>query len=169
MATLASPSPHRIAALLAVMVALSTAALADIFDDADITIDTYEVTGSSLAEVQDAMTSDGPKGFWAYTTWNVSWTGDCETSVTGQITLPELAEDADLTDEEIAEFDRMRDALEAHELEHVGFGVAFAEEVAEAGCPANANEMLEPWLQQERDFDEETEHGRTQGVYLEEM
>lgn len=142
---------------------------ADIFDEANITVDTYTVSGASLAEVQDQMSSDGPRGFWAYTTWNVTWTAACETTVTASITLPELDDTADLTEDEVAEFDRMRDALSAHELHHVSFGTGFADQVRDAGCPAKSDAILQRWLQKERDFDAETEHGRTQGVYLEDM
>ena len=147
----------------------SGAVRADVFDAAEISIDTYVVSGSDLTEVQDQMSSDGPQGFWAYTTWNVTWTADCETNVTASITLPELDENADLTEDEVAEFDRMHEALQAHELQHVEFGVAFADEVRASDCPSDSDAMLQPWLQSERDFDAETEHGRTQGVYLEDM
>jgi hypothetical protein len=112
------------------------------------------------------MGANGPKGFWAYTTWNVNWTSDCQTSVMASITLPELADDADLDDEEIAEFERMLEALTAHELQHVDFGIEFADEVSTDNCPINSDELLQPYLAAERAFDADTEHGRTQGVYL---
>ena len=155
--------PIPIAALLAL---LSVAAMADTTDEADITFHSYAVDGDSLSEIQGAMFRDGPRGFWAYTTWNVTWTADCETTVTGDITLPELGPGADLYDEDIAEFDRMAEALLAHELQHVDFGVAFAADVAEQGCPANSDDILQSYLEDERAFDAETEHGFLQGVSL---
>jgi predicted secreted Zn-dependent protease len=154
--------------LLILLAALMGAAPvhADTEDQADIEWSYYTVSGSSLAEVQDQMSEDGPKGFWAYTTWYVNWTGDCQTTVKASITLPELADDADLYDEEIAEFERMLAALRAHELQHVDFGIEFAQEVEESGCPLNSDAILQPYLAAERAFDAETEHGRLQGVYL---
>ena len=150
----------------AVLIALSAPAMADTTDDADITFHSYAVDGDSLSEIQDTMFRDGPRGFWAYTTWNVTWTADCETTVTGDITLPELGPAADLYDADIAEFDRMAEALLAHELQHVDFGVAYAAEIADQGCPANSDEILQPYLDEERAFDADTQHGYTTGVYL---
>jgi len=157
---------HLIAIALTLLIALAVPGIAETTDDADITFNSYEVTGETLAEIKDAMARDGPRGFWAYTTWRVTWTANCETTVTGDITLPELSPDADLTDDDIAEFDRMAEALLAHELQHVDFGIAYAADVADQGCPANFDEILQPYLEDERSFDAETEHGYLQGVYL---
>lgn len=151
--------------LLAALMGAAPAS-ADTEDRADIKWTTYTVTGSNLAEVQDQMSADGPQGYWAFTTWNVTWTGDCETTVTAAITYPELAEDADLYDEEIAEFERMQEALIAHELQHVDFGIEYADEIADNSCPLNSDALLQPYLAAERAFDEDTQHGRTTGVYL---
>ena len=141
-------------------------ALADIFDEADITIMEYEVSGADLDAVSADMQQNGPQGYWAYTTWNVTWTPECETSVTADITMPVLADDADLDDDEVAEFERMADALLDHELGHVQVGLDFAQDVAAAGCPADVSDLHEYWLQVERDYDAETEHGGNEGVYL---
>ena len=157
---------HLIALALTLLIALAAPVFAETTDDADITFNSYEVTGETLAEVKAAMGRDGPRGFWAYTTWSVTWTANCETTVTGDITLPELSPDADLTDDDIAEFDRMAEALLAHELQHVDFGIAYAADIADQGCPANSDEILQPYLDEERSFDAETEHGYLQGVYL---
>jgi len=137
------------------------------FDQTDLTITTYEVDGSDLTEIEQSMTENGPRGFWAYTTWNVTWTGNCELSVVAEIIVPELAEDADLYDEEVAEFDRMSEALLSHELEHVANGVAAADEVESQGCPADTTDIFARYNQADIDFDAETEHGFTEGVYLE--
>lgn len=157
----------KLIATSALLIALMAPAIADTADDADVTFHSYAVAGESLAEIEDAMGRDGPRGFWAYTTWNVTWTADCETTVTGDITLPELGPEADLYDEDIAEFDRMSEALLAHELQHVDFGIAYAAEIEQLGCPANSDEILQPYLEEERAFDADTQHGYTTGVYLE--
>lgn len=141
-------------------------ALADIYDEAEIEVTPYEVTGASLDEVQEDMEANGPNGFWAYTSWNTRWDGQCNITVTARITMPELAEDAPLSDDDRAEFERMADALLDHELGHVRFGVAFGDEVRAAGCPRDTKATHQRWLQQERDYDDETGHGLQQGAYL---
>lgn len=142
-------------------------ALADVYDEADIEVTYYEVTGDTLDAVQDDMQANGPEGFWAYTSWNTRWDGECNITVTAEITMPELAEEAPLSDDDRAEFERMAEALLDHELGHVRFGVAFGEEVKAAGCPRDTKAIHQHWVQKERDYDEETEHGLHQGVYLE--
>lgn len=131
----------------------------------DITYDSYIVDGSTLAEVADDMAANGPRGFWAYTTWQVNWTDSCDVSIEGRITLPELAEDSELSDDDVATFDTMLEALTLHEEGHIDFARGFAADAANAGCDP-ADDVLEDWLQRERDYDAETDHGRTQGVTL---
>ncbi|MGB8814025.1 MAG: DUF922 domain-containing protein [Paracoccaceae bacterium] len=142
------------------------AASADTYDDADITVTTYTVDGETLGDIETQMTAEGPQGFWAYTTWTVNWNDACETTVNAAITLPELAEDTALSDADAEEFARMRAALEAHELQHVEIGLAYAAETEAQGCPTAFEPILDTFLADERAFDAETEHGRTQGVYL---
>ena len=132
-----------------------------------VTYEYYSVTGSSLQEVQDAMGANGPQGFWAYTTWNVSWTGDCTIRVDVTMTLPALDEYADLYDEEFAEWDRMIEALEEHEFGHVGSGIGFAHDIESISCDVpDVAAVQAPWLQNDIDFDVETEHGINQGATL---
>ena len=153
---------------LVLLLALTVPARADIFDEADITLETYEVSGSSLDEVRTEMETGGPHGFWAWTEWNATWDGDCQTWVEATITLPELAADAPLTDAQVAEFDRMAEALQEHELGHVQIGLDFAAAVAEAGCPADTTSIHDAFAETERDYDAQTRHGQTQGVTLDE-
>lgn len=148
------------------IVAVGLPARADIYDEADIELFSYEVSGSSLAEVQAQMEADGPEGYWAYTTWNVNWTGTCKMTTTAEITMPELSADADLTEDQRAEFDRMAAELLNHELGHIRIGLNFAEAVADAGCPANTKNIHARFTQAGIDYDDETEHGYQQGVYL---
>lgn len=127
----------------------------------------YPVTGSSLSEVQDDMAANGPAGHWAYTTWYVNWTGECDVRVDVEMILPELGEDADLYDEEFAEWDRMIVALEEHEFGHVASGIGFAHDVLDLGCVIDDIATVQaPWLQRDIDFDAETNHGINQGATL---
>lgn len=129
--------------------------------------DYYPVTGSSLQEVQDDMGANGPQGFWAYTAWNVSWTGDCEIRVDLTMTLPALDEDADLYDEEFAEWDRMIAALEEHEFGHGASGIGFAHDIEALGCDVQDVAAVQaPWLQNDIDYDAETNHGIDTGATL---
>lgn len=132
-----------------------------------VTYDYYDVTGSSLQEVQDDMGASGPEGFWAYTVWNVSWTGECEIRVDVTMTLPLLDENADLYDEEFAEWDRMIEALEEHEFGHVGSGIGFAHDIEDLSCIVDDVAAVQaPWFQNDIDFDAETNHGINQGATL---
>ena len=67
---------HLSAIAITLLVAMAAPVVAETTDDADITFNSYEVTGETLAEVQAAMGRDGPRGFWAYTTWSVTWTAN---------------------------------------------------------------------------------------------
>ena len=151
---------------MALLAFLATPALAQDDIAVDVTYDSYVITGETLDDLKSAMTADGPNGYWAYTVWQVDWTGDCALTVTATITLPELDDTADLDDADIAEFDRMVAALEAHELGHVDFGIGFAEEVRDAGCDVDAAAVQAPYIEAEKQYDVDTEHGYTQGVYL---
>jgi predicted secreted Zn-dependent protease len=131
----------------------------------NVVYETYVVDGRTLSDVADDMAANGPQGYWAYTTWYVNWSAECEITIDASITLPELAEDNDLSayDEEV--FASMLEALDAHEQGHVDFARGFAQEVAATDCDVPDN-AIDPWLEAERAYDAETRHGETQGVRL---
>lgn len=151
---------------MTVLAMLASPAMAQDEVTVDVTYETYTITGTTLDNLKSAMAAEGPNGYWAYTVWYVNWTGDCGLTVAATITLPELDADAELSDADIAEFDRMLAALDAHELGHVDFGIGFAEEVQSLDCDLDVAAVQEPWLEQERQYDADTDHGYTQGVYL---
>jgi len=130
------------------------------------TYEYYTVSGSSLQDLMDDMAVNGPQGFWALTEWYVSWSADCELRVDSTITMPELSEDADLYEEEYAEWERMIEALEEHELGHVANGVGFAQDVLDLGCVMDMDSVRAPWIQADIDFDAETQHGVLTGATL---
>jgi predicted secreted Zn-dependent protease len=144
---------------------LATTAIAQDID-VGITYQSYAVGGSDLAEVMDQMEAEGPNGYPAYAEWYVRWTADCELSMTATITLPALGPDADLSAEEEATFRAMLQALERHETGHIGFGIGFARDVQEMRCKGDTDGLLQAWLAAERAYDQETEHGCTQGACL---
>ncbi len=126
----------------------------------------YTVSGDSLQALMDDMAANGPQGFWALTQWYVTWSADCELRVDSTITMPELSDDADLYEEEYAEWDRMIAALEEHELGHVANGVGFAQDVLDQGCDVDVDSALAPWTQADIDYDAETQHGVLNGATL---
>ena len=146
--------------------ALATPALAQSEIEVDVTYGSYELDGDTLRDLWVEMQNEGPNGFAAYTTWYVNWTGACEITVTGSIVLPDLGPDADLTPEDEAAFRTMLENLEAHEYNHIEFGIGFAEEVRDMGCLGDTATVLQEWLAEERQYDADTEHGRTEGAWL---
>jgi predicted secreted Zn-dependent protease len=142
---------------------LSPALAQDITEN--VVYETYVVDGRTLSGVADDMAANGPQGFWAYTTWYVNWSADCQITIDGSIILPELADPNGLSayDEDV--FAAMLEALDAHEQGHIDFARGFAEEVAAANCDV-PDGAIDPWLERERAYDVETRHGETQGVTL---
>jgi predicted secreted Zn-dependent protease len=154
----------RAAALSALLLPPPALAQSDI--SVDITYASYELDSDTLPDIQAEMNLEGPYGFPAYTTWQVNWTAACEISVTAQITLPALGPDADLSEEDETTFLTMLENLEEHEENHVDFGLGFAREVQEMGCRGDTAAVLQEWLAEERQYDADTEHGRTEGAWL---
>ena len=152
------------AAALALFLPLPALAQTDI--DVDVTYSTYELDSDTLPDIQAEMNRVGPYGFPAYTTWYVNWTAACDLTVTASITLPDLGPDADLSEADEATFRTMLENLEAHEYNHVEFGVGFAEEVRDMGCRGDTASLLQEYLADERQYDADTEHGRTEGAWL---
>ncbi len=102
----------------------------------------YNVPGSSLAQVRAnlvALNLGGGQGdFSAYTKWDLTWSlrysggnGGCSLAgasieVDSVVTLPALADESQLSPDDLAEWQRYLDALKAHELSHVDNEVAGA-------------------------------------------
>lgn len=43
----------------------------------------YDVTGANSAELTEAIQKNGPKNFWAFTNWAISWSHTTEADSTG--------------------------------------------------------------------------------------
>ena len=137
-----------------------------------------------------AIRQDGQL-YHAYTAWNVQWQfwwyeerdGRCRltrthTQLTSQITLPRLAGgDA----QQRQRFEQYLRALHEHELGHYRIGQAAAARIdatllatpqsstcSELQQQANqrANAVLQRHVEQERRYDRDTGHGRSQGAWL---
>ena len=149
--------------------------------------------GQTLREALNAATpiTSGGQRFHGYTHWNVRWNfwwqqdtaGRCRitrvrTRLQSRIQMPELATG---TVAQTAAFARYHTALYQHELGHVEFGRKAAQAIDRGiaalplapDCPtleqqANAlgQRLLAEQVQQERDYDQRTRHGATQGAQL---
>ena len=149
--------------------------------------------GQAVRAALQAVTPIRENGqvFYGYTKWNVRWNfrwnenpdRSCKitsvnTSVSGTITLPQLAGG---DDGQRATFDRYVTALKEHEIGHFRIGKSAAQAIdaqimslpAASSCASlekNANDgayaLLEMYKQNERKYDVDTEHGRTQGARL---
>ena len=148
--------------------------------------------GESLLNALNRSSSirQNNKVFHGLTRWNVDWnyrwwqkTGSCritETSVkaVGKITLPVLygADQPQRT-----RFDAYRVKLETHELGHYYFALQAARAIdtrlkslpefsdcsrLERQANQEAQNILDHFIQQERQYDIDTGHGRTQGAIL---
>lgn len=126
----------------------------------------YDITGSTAGELQDAMARKGPHGYWAYTTWYVHWSADCEISVTIDYTMPRwLGHDAVPAALRDA-WDRMMKNLWTHERGHAEHGFKAAGEIEASHCAGDPHRITDKWAEEDKVFDEKTDHGARQGVRL---
>ena len=179
-----------------VLVVMAANAMAEVQQSLDYR--DYSVKPRPGESINDALYRASPileagRVFHGYTRWRVEWrfwwretaNRQCRidrvsVEVSGEIRLPRLEGG---TAAQRERFNRYRDALHQHELGHYGFGLRAGEDVEhsiralppEATCAAletRANEtgyrILRQYRQLEDRYDRETEHGRTQGVRLEE-
>ncbi len=61
------------------------------------------------------------------------------------------------------EWDSMIAALKAHEQQHGAHGINAARELVQKGC-RNGDAIVAKWAEQDRIYDRNTGHGRTEGV-----
>jgi predicted secreted Zn-dependent protease len=125
----------------------------------------YEVDAVTAAGLEAQMERRGPQGYWAYTTWWVEWTADCRVTWSAEIVLPRHIRPQALPADLRRRWDRMLENLRRHETEHAGFARQAAAAIGASGC-RNGDDFLDRARAQDRQLDEETDHGRTTGVTL---
>jgi predicted secreted Zn-dependent protease/pimeloyl-ACP methyl ester carboxylesterase len=130
----------------------------------------FSVTGTTANELRAQMVSKGPNpGEFssAYTKWYVRWTGSCRTSVTITYTYPkwENRTQASVSLQKI--WDRYVANLRTHEKGHGQHGINAAAEIERSRCKGNPKAIINKWAQEDRAYDIQTAHGKTQGVSLE--
>lgn len=126
---------------------------------------TYAVSGTTAKELRDEMNRKGPDGFWAYTRWDIRWTGSCRVTVKVTYTLPKHRKPSAMPANVRKSWQSMRAALVAHEKLHGAHGVSAAKEIAAAGCK-DGNAIIKKYNKADQALDRRTKHGKTQGVVL---
>ena len=147
----------------------------------------YDVTGANSAELSKAMQKDGPKNFWAYTNWSISWSHTTEADTDGvcklkdlvvtvniKMSLPRWANAPDPGDARRQSWDEMIAALRKHEQGHANNGVRAANAVssailaapAQTSCEAfdglidrTSKEIVKAYRKADKNYDRVTNHG----------
>lgn len=126
----------------------------------------YDIQGKTAAQLKNLMKRRGPKGFWAYTTWNVRWSGSCAISLEISYTYPRWTDRSSAPAGLQARWNRMITNLTQHEEGHGQIGLDAAREIEQSGCKGNPMDIIEKWVRHEKRYDKKTRHGLTQGVVL---
>jgi len=126
----------------------------------------YEISGQTGRELKQQMAELGPKRFWAYTRWHISWTGDCTVSLDVTYTLPRLTNRNKVPLQLRDRWDEMLAKLIVHEEAHGQQGRNAASEIVAADCEG-ANQIIQKWYARSKAYDLETGHGVMEGITLE--
>lgn len=154
--------------IIATSVALLALGIGSALADPDVTekTKTYSVSATTVDGLKREMKRRGPKGFWAYTTWRVNWTGSCAVRLKINYTMPKHSNPDAMSPELRRQWDAMVAALISHEREHGAHGLAAAREVEAAGC-RNTKPIFRKYKKADRALDKRTLHGYKTGVVLE--
>ena len=136
---------------------------------------------------------DDHGGYHGFAKWNVSWRynsekngdqcqlEDISVEVEAEIITPKIYDRDEVDTLTQVAFDQFHVALLTHEYGHIDFGILAANEIydtfngytsdidcslLEIQANLKAIEILAEYLKLEREYDEDTEHGRTQGAYI---
>jgi len=157
---------RRVLTLVIFLAAAVQSAAADIFDG-QVTEDIqyYDVSATTAWGLRKEMQRKGPKGYWGYARWWVSWTADCDVTVKQTIHMPRHRNPEKLSPELRERWDSMLGALLRHERQHARHGELAAQQIAAANC-VGAYEIIDRWAAQDKAYDLRTDHGRKEGVTL---
>ncbi|MEO0799589.1 MAG: DUF922 domain-containing protein [Pseudomonadota bacterium] len=126
----------------------------------------YSVFGLSAGELEAAMRRNGPMGFWASTSWLVTWTPDCRVRVRIKYTYPSWRNRNRASPALRRRWKRMMAALVRHERQHGRHGIKAARQLLATRCRRNPRGIVQRWAEQDRIFDRRTNHGVRRGVTL---
>ncbi len=147
----------------------------------------YTVSGASPADVRASMNKVRPKGFDAYTSWNIRWNytyrqanGRCAiASVTTRLAIAYTMPRVETQNANLQKgFDAYLQKLRVHEDGHANIGQSVARKIDDgiAGLTAPACETLDQRANAlgeklvkegaaaDIDYDRVTDHGKTQGA-----
>jgi len=129
----------------------------------------YSISGSTAEELRDEMKRKGPRGWHAYTDWNLSW--NCrKVTVTCTVTLPSW--NPEKQEPELQrKFRTYWNNLARHEQGHVDIVYRMVEtnrqRVRAMDCLAASlawAETLRNISRESEEYDRKTNHGQTQGA-----
>ena len=104
------------------------------FAKAELTTNTYLVSGGSIQAVRRNLNRKGPKGHWGITRWHWKIDDACNVEFYAKITVPKLSSRWRLSTKELAAWDQMNAALLDHEMSHVEIARQAAIAAIEADC-----------------------------------
>lgn len=172
--------------LVATVLALSVEAANDII----VTTDFYDVGGETVQEIRSDLDRKRTRGWDGYTEWQVEWqfrsassgsecrVTDVTTRVAVNYSLPRWRAPAAAGGDTRERWARYERALRAHEDGHRNIGVRVASEIdntlramragdcreLDALANAAAYRLLDHARQREREYDQSTNYGATQGA-----
>lgn len=123
----------------------------------------YEVRGNTIKALRDAINKNGPRGYWALTTWYIEWTGTCQVSLKITYQMPKLMNADTLPAPVKSQWDTMYAALKAHEETHGAHGLQAAQELERQQCK-NGNAIIDKWAAEDRAYDRRSNHGANEGI-----
>ncbi|KZY32212.1 hypothetical protein A3731_22505 [Roseovarius sp. HI0049] len=123
----------------------------------------YRVDATDANGILSQMKQRGPNGYWAYTSWYVRWTGNCQVSVEINYTMPQHVNENALPANLRNRWKSMVRALAAHERKHGQHGINAANEIAAGNC-RNGDAIIKKWSNADKALDKRTTHGKSEGV-----
>lgn len=135
----------------------------------------YTVTGSTANEIRSSLNQNRPGSYDAWAQWYFTWSGCQEGGVQVNYTItvdfPQWSPPPDPSSALVQSWNRYIHALALHEQGHVDLVMEavpnFIETLQNVPCDqinATANAMLAEINQANVEYDEETDHGATQGA-----
>jgi predicted secreted Zn-dependent protease len=134
----------------------------------------YTVTGETANQIRNSLNQNRPGSYDAYAAWNFQWNGcgqDFQVTYTITVDFPEWSPPAAPDDDLVRNWNRYINALALHEQGHVDLVVDsipyFIETMQNAPCNqvnATGQQLLDEINQINVQYDEETNHGETQGA-----
>ena len=142
----------------------------------------YKINGSTETDLAKEIQSKGPEGYAGYTNWYIRWgwpgfdREECDLTkawITAKVslTMPSWVPPADAPEDLIQNWNRFSQALNVHEQGHVNNVVKalplLQKAIQNSDCitaDSAANQVLDKLRGWDVQFDDKTDHGRTQGA-----